>query len=402
MKYIILSILSLFIFTSCTNKNTSIEKKNTNINHLHGSIKLKNGTVLAHNKISYKLIVKNSISNEDFISLKENLNGIGNLTYKKFETAKKRFDKKEVVLSYILSKEDIEKINKIVSKYENVIKNKTLYTQVSGYIRVYPRADFLSPFIGRIFKTDSSRSGRNGLEKYYNKQLENNKDIILNMNLDNLVNLEKEVDKLKEDLNAYEVSSIVLDLDSGYVDSIASSNRYNPMSIRADDIPSLTPSINTFIFNVDFLFEPFKTVLSKNIANKNELVEQLVYLKDLFDDLDKKLTYERLIASKTGDLVKGKFKLNFMQLVKAYSIFYNEGILKDFKLTNQETISQKQVISKELANKIKNTLVELYKSIENKKVVLEFKDHKKIASVKFKYFEENDKRYLKTYFIIEK
>jgi cell division protein FtsI/penicillin-binding protein 2 len=49
-------------------------------------------------------------------------------------------------------------------------------------------------------------------------------DIVLNIDLNKQIALKNELDTIKKDLEKDEVSSIVLDLDSGYVNLIASSN----------------------------------------------------------------------------------------------------------------------------------------------------------------------------------
>lgn len=396
--------------------NSTIKKDQINVDvttvKTRGDIKLNDGTVLAYNKPYYKLMILQDISLKDFISFSNEVKGIVKIDKEKL----RNYNSLYIPFSYSLTKEDANKIDQIAFKYKNYSKKdsngKTIYyrpiiTQLSGDKRIYPKTDFLTPIIGYTHKYEkdglTTRKGIQGVEGHFNKELNLGKDIVLNINLDNQIKLEEEVDKLKKDLDAYEVVSVVLNLDNGYVDSVASSNRYNPMSIKAKEIPFLTSTINHFLFNIDFLYEPFKETLNNDNLNKEQLLEQLVYLKGLFSDRDSdiELSFKRLTSLKIGELEKGNFKVNLIQLIKAYSIFYNDGVYKDFKLVNQKSIEQKQIISRELANEIKNTLEEFYKSIENKKVTLEFKEQKKMASIRFKYFKKNNIKYLKSYFIIE-
>lgn len=402
MKFILLLILMVFVFTSCVNKDINIEKKNENINY-RGTIKTKSGEVLAYDKTYYKLVIKSNISKKDFYELKDNLKHILNLDEKKFIKYSRLSKVRNLVYSYTLTKDDIKEIKKIALKYENLFENKTLYIQISGTKRVYPKVDILSPFMGYIKRTNENGidkfKGVKGLENYYDKVLSKNKDVILNIDLQRQINLEKELTLLKKKLNSFEITSVVLELDSGYIDAIASSNRYNPMSIKAKEIPFLDPTVITYPFPVDFLYEPIKKAISENISDKNSYMYFIDKLNNIGLRYESKidLNYEHLPITFSSNYLKGNFKVNLMQIVRAYSIFYNDGVLKDFKIAKQETINQQQVLSKKLSNKIKDSLEEFYKSIENKKM----KVRNRTASVKFKYFRKFDKRYLKVYLIID-
>lgn len=359
-----------------------------------GTISLKDGTLLANNQVLYKLMIFKDISAKDLASLQKELDFI-NIDIQKLL---KDTDDKYIAISYNISQEQARKINSIVSKYPNYKKDdkyyKPMIVQFSGFKRIYTKDDFLSPFIGHTKKSQTSNNitiaeGVEGIEGYSDKELFS-KDIVLNIDLNKQIALQNEVDTLKKDLDKDEISSIVLDLDSGYVNSIASSNRLNPnKNVDSKYFSYLNPNMIQYLFDIDFLAKPI-----------NEAMQKANLKQDDFGLLSKSnidINFERNSFIKDGIL-----KVNFMQVIKAYSTFYNNGIIKDFKIANQQTISQKQIIDKTLANEIKDSLEEFYKTIEDKKIILEFKEHKKTASIKIKHIEEDNKRYLKAYFIVDK
>lgn len=363
-----------------------------------GKNSLSDGTIVADGKLLYKMMLYSKIGDADFESLKEDLKDIVKLDKRKI---KKDETQKYTVVNFALTAEQVSKVNNIVSKYklyeDNEIFYKPIITQLSGYERVYPKDDFLSPFLGYTVKSEMPNNltktyGVDGIDGYYNKYLASNGNITLNLDYNKQIALQKEVDKLKSDLDKYEVSSIVLNLTSGYVDSIASSNRVNPNNItleNSDHLKHLSPSIIKNLFNINLFYEPILQAMNKSNLKEEDF--------GLLSKSKLDLKHERPSFKKDNVL-----KVNFMQLIKAYSIFYNDGIMKDFVIVKEKQISQKQIIDKNLADEIKNQLENFYKSIENKKVVLEFEDYKQTASIKIDYFEENNQRYLKTYFIVDK
>jgi cell division protein FtsI/penicillin-binding protein 2 len=367
-----------------------------------GSIKLKDGTVLNYYEPIYKLIINIIIPDKEFMLLKEDLKEFANLDIRKLKRARsKRL--LYIPFSYSIKKDQLEKIKEIISKYKRLSMNKYIYTELSGYKIIYPKNDFLTPALGHTQKREiediTIRIGHSGLEKYYRKELSSSKDIILNIDLENQEALEKELDIIKKDLDASDVFAVSLNLDSGYVNSIASSNRVNLNNITRDNYVNLKPSIIQYIFDMDYLYKPFEIVEHKNILSKDRFLNKLNNLTNLGFFSKSNIDISNEI---TSSLLENSIKVNFMQLVKAYSIFYNDGVMKDFKIAQQNSISQKQVISKELANEIKELLEEFYTAKKDNKLTLEFEDHDKTATIKFKHFEENDIRYLKAYFIVDK
>lgn len=391
---------------------TPNKKETEKINIKRGLIKLNDGTILAHNEPVYKLLISRNVKSKDFYSFAHELekNDILNLNEDKLKM-KVRY----IPFSYSLTKQQAKLINSIAEKYKAYNKQGDLYykpffTQYSGYKRIYPKGDFLTPFIGHTLKKEvdsiTTRKGWEGLESYYEELLSSNKDVILNINPNSQISLQNEVDKMKSNLAVHEVSAITLNLNSGYVDSIASSNRLDlNKQVKKDNYLYLNPSIVQYLFDINLFYQPFEIVVKKNMINKDTFLNSLNNLDYLgFLSLSKlDIEHERKTHTELKDFINGRFKINFMQLVKAYSVFYNEGLIKDFKIAQQNSpISKKQIIDKDLARKIKSTLPNYFKSIEDKKVALEFEDYIKMAKIKFEYFEKNSEKFLKAYFIVEK
>ena len=153
--------------------------------------------------------------------------------------------------------------------------------------RVYPLKDCLEPVLGfsRLkLITENNRKiyrsvGKSGLEKYYesvlkpkqngyikgyrdvqNRVLYDNQIIVkpridgsnlyLNINAVFQRKVELMLDKLKKELKAKEILTVVMESKTGKVIAIASSNRYNPSFIRKQDIPNLK------ISHIQYLYEP--------------------------------------------------------------------------------------------------------------------------------------------------
>lgn len=161
----------------------------------------------------------------------------------------------------------------------------------SGEKRVYPAGKTLTPIVGYVKKIEKDRitkvAGVKGLERYYEDRLLSIQDtmivgnrdigntIILNRNsissrrIDGLdihttisLKLQKMIedvlDKHKESLEAKEVIAAVMHSKSGALLSLATSNRYDPNSIRRSDYANLNVSA------IEYTYEPgsvMKTVV---------------------------------------------------------------------------------------------------------------------------------------------
>jgi cell division protein FtsI (penicillin-binding protein 3) len=345
----------------------------------------------------------------------------------------------------------------------------------SGEERVYPYKDAMTPIIG-FMRTNNNKAGKirvngvDGIEKKYNKKLNNmqngvlkgekdilsyilfNKDskIIQRRDGDDLVlsiplklqrNIELMLDRYKEKLGCKEILVSVMDSTTGKVLSLASSNRYDPNAIRQEDVPNLKINATWFAFEPGSVIKPLSIALALEhgkvkegelffahnkgkrnkkgeypkgkyyigrygIGDDHQFKKHYLTLEDIFiysSNIGTLTIANRLSANefydgfknfglsvKSGiDLPsesagvihklyqyragedKGKdniFKAtdsygqgitaNFMQVLRAYSTFNNEGkIVTPFIAANVTPQDPQRIISKQTAAKIKKLLI---------------------------------------------
>ena len=200
----------------------------------------------------------------------------------------------------------------------------------SGEKRLFSYEDTLTPVIGYISKFESKNGttkvkGIKGLEKNYDKILNQSKDGILRgsrdvlsyiaFDKDSLIrkrldgatlklniplklqkNNELTLDVHKEKLGADEIIVSVMDNKTGNIITLASSNRFNPEKIRQKDIPSL--NVNA----IEYQFEPGSVIkpLSISLAMDKGLIKK----NELFFAYNTKGK-----ANKKGEFQKGRYKL---------------------------------------------------------------------------------------------
>ncbi|MEA2018379.1 MAG: penicillin-binding protein 2 [Campylobacterota bacterium] len=199
----------------------------------------------------------------------------------------------------------------------------------TGEQRLYPYEDTLTPVIG-FMKTANSKSGKqrvngiNGLEKYFNSKLNNLQDGVLKgekdilsyiiFNKDSKIikrrdgedirlsiplklqrNIELMLDRYKEKFEAKEIIVSIMESDTGKILSLASSNRFNPVDIKQNEIENL--SINAIEYN----FEPGSVIkpLSISLAMDKNLIKP----NELF------FAYNEGKKNKKGEYPKGKYKI---------------------------------------------------------------------------------------------
>jgi len=107
------------------------------------------------------------------------------------------------------------------------------------------------------------------------KQPINGKDIKLNINLVLQRKIEKLLDIQKEKFKAKEVIAAVMDSRSGKIIAIATSNRYNPAFIRHQDIPNMKISAIRELFEPGSVMKPitFAILLELNRVNPYEIIK---------------------------------------------------------------------------------------------------------------------------------
>ena len=171
-----------------------------------------------------------------------------------------------------------------------------------AYERIYPYKDTLEPVLGR-YRKDLNR-GENGLEEYYEtllrpkangvvkgfrdvygnviydnnvyvKHAKNGENLPLNINLVLQKEIEKLLDKQKEEFKADEVMAAVMDSKNGKILAIASSNRYNPMKITKKDIKNMKIGFIRTLYEPGSVMKPitFAILLENNKVNPFEVLK---------------------------------------------------------------------------------------------------------------------------------
>jgi cell division protein FtsI (penicillin-binding protein 3) len=270
--------------------STIISHKNTAI---RGKIISKDNQILAKNKKVYTLAIYQNYINPNKFNLLINLLSIyTNIPKEYFIKKIKNSKNNRVVLLNNVSfriKKNLKYLSDILSIKKVFLENKKthkilgfdIYEKASK--RVYPLDDILEPVLGftnyyyykagNIYKV----IGKSGLERYYEQALKPKEDgiiksyrdvknrliydnnvvirkrkdgdnLVLNINSVFQKKIENMLDKSKQDLNATEIITVVMESKTGKVRAIASSNRYNPNHI--------TNINNLKISHIQYLYEP--------------------------------------------------------------------------------------------------------------------------------------------------
>lgn len=176
----------------------------------------------------------------------------------------------------------------------------------SGEKRIFSYEDTLTPVVGYISKFESELgktkvNGIKGLERHYNKVLNQSKDGVLQgdrdvlsyisfdknstimkridgatLNLNIPLKLQKNnettLDNYKKKLTADEIIVCIMENKTGKILTMASSNRFNPEKIRKEDIGSLNVNAVEYQFEPGSVIKPISISLAmdKNLVKKNE------------------------------------------------------------------------------------------------------------------------------------
>jgi len=267
-------------------------------------------------------------------------------------------------------------------------------------------------------------------KKSFTKQQVNGLDIKLNIRVSLQIQIEKMLDEMKIDLDAKQIMVCVMDSKSGKIITLASSNRYAPKSIKKSDYPSLNSGMIEYSFEPGSVLKTitFALLLDKGRINPYDLVNghngryrigrktitdehpydwlsaenvivhssnigiaqlaQKLTALEFSDGLKKfgftKLSTPDLIYEKKGSIpnlrrLKSEIykatlsygyglNANLMQLIRAYSVFNNNGISSTPQIVHsfideygQEikipTLEHIQVIKASTAQRVKRILV---------------------------------------------
>ena len=324
----------------------------------------------------------------------------------------------------------VDTLTPVIGYVKKIEKEKiTKITGVKGIEKYYN--DKLEPIQDSVLWGKRDISGAVILDRnsHFTKRIDGF-NIYLNISLKIQKMIEKILDDKKKFLNAYEIVACVMESKTGKILSLATSNRYNPDFIRRVDYPSLNVTAAEYIYEPGSIMKPFtfslllrakkvnpfdlvkiyggKYKIGRKIIRDTHNYEWLsaedvivhssnVGIAQLAQNLSPVEFYQGLkdfgFTFRSGiDLpyeARGdipplyKFKseiykatvgygygmrANFMQLLKAYNVFNNNGrevipkIANKFSLKNAKPrafdfTAQKQIISDPIAQRMKKILI---------------------------------------------
>ncbi|MDX1808745.1 MAG: penicillin-binding protein 2 [Sulfurospirillaceae bacterium] len=307
--------------------------------------------------------------------------------------------------------------------------NITTITGVKGIEKYYE--DKLAPIQDSILKGHRDIANTVILDRYsvYTKRIDG-LNVYLNISLKLQKVIEKILDDKKASLKAQEIIACVMDSRTGAILALATSNRYNPDFIRREDYPSLNVSAIEYSYEPGSVMKPvtFSLLLKANKVNPFDIVpiyggkfrigkkvihdthaydwlsaEDIIVhssnvgISQLAQKLDPIEFYQGLkdfgFSKKSGiDLpyeARGEIPplhrlnaeiykattaygygldVNFMQLIKAYSVFNNNGRIVTPRIARRvaasngnynidDYSSQRQVIPVAVAKRMKKILI---------------------------------------------
>ncbi len=182
--------------------------------------------------------------------------------------------------------------------------NKNFYYGLTltptGEAREYPLHETLSPILGYTRNKEENHYtkivGFNGIEKYYDKYLndkidgyisgkrdvigniifdksvqfkqkENGYNLVLNISLKLQKTLDVILDSYKEKLHAKEIIAAVMRSEDSKIIAMTSSNRYDPLHIKPDEIENLQPKMISYPYEPGSVLKPitYAIALEKGI-----------------------------------------------------------------------------------------------------------------------------------------
>ena len=406
---------------------------------IRSSIITDDNVTLANSKKVYHLALLNGAFSEDeFSTIMDKLSTV--IAVNKEQRTSRYFGKdielekelKYKVIAFGANEEHVKKIrtilDEIISKKKDVQSKKYYVFKLSGEKRIYPYDGMLTPFIGYNHKVLNKQNftylrGVQGIEKFYDTKLSSHKmtkddkddrwmvatpkyaetseNIVLNIDFMLQQKKEKELDEMKVNLSAEEVISVVLDTETFTIKAAASSNRYNPKRIEAKDFKNLNIHAIQYLFEIDDYILPINEAILKetNKTLKDGYVKFGLYEKSGVD-----LSHERVYDNHKLEYIDSgkKLKVNFMQLVKMYAVFYANGNIANPSIAKQNnSLPLKQIISKENALNIKKALPVFFEKMKDKKLLLEFEDYNKTAFINIEEIKYNGNNCLNAYFIVD-
>ncbi len=318
---LLLTILLIRIFTLTIGSKSEIKTKTIKDRALRGSIISSEGYTIARSIKSYSASFHTKYldpnKKEFFLKLFSIYSNIPLDELKKRLVDKNGKEKKGWVVladnidakTAIYLKELKYKLNRF-KVFRAFGVNKNFYYGLSitekGESREYPLKEALSPILGytRVKEKDGYKYivGYNGIEKFYEKYLnkkrdglisgkrdaigyiihtkstkyvkkENGYNLVLNINLGLQKTIDYILDDYKQKLEAKEIIAAVMRSKDSKVIAITSSNRYNPLDIKPDEIANLQPKATTYAYEAGSVLKPltYALALDKNLISTNTI-----------------------------------------------------------------------------------------------------------------------------------
>lgn len=299
------------------------------------------------------------------------------------------------VLSYGVTQKQIKEIENILTEPPFKLKKSVFQFELSGERIIYPYKDCLTPYLGLNRKAlrgnYTYRKGVSGLQGYYDKRLsalsikKRRQNLHLYVSIPWQKELEKELDIFKKEKHLREAMGVIIDPKNFHIKALASSNRYNPNRLSRKNKKNTEIHAVLYLFEIGDWITPLKNHLPFGFYEKSGI----------------DLLYERSFPNKNITDIK-KFKVNFMQLLKAYTAIYSGGKIASPHLADTSRLNAiKQVLAKEEADKIKSKLSNFFTSMRHQKLLIEQKDKNLSAHILIQPITREDKEYLKAYFLIK-
>jgi cell division protein FtsI (penicillin-binding protein 3) len=302
---LIFSISIFFISIQPSNFN-EYKKDNQNFLTFRRDVVDRNGELIARNIKTYRAAIKPSlIKNKENFIIKIKLN------FPKISTSelKQKLEKKKYF--YLKKRLTEEEKNKLWSLGEKGIIIESFQS------RVYPHGELFGHVLGQI---DDDNYGISGIEKYFDKELRNNKinnSLFLTVDTNIQFLIKTELKKAMNDFNANAAGGLLMDVESGEVLSLVSLPDYN-VNVR-NDISNIRymNQITKGVFELGSVFKTFTLALAleqnillpetiiQNIPN--EVICSKYSIRDIHKFPDKLSAEDILIrSSNIGTLMIGR------------------------------------------------------------------------------------------------
>jgi cell division protein FtsI (penicillin-binding protein 3) len=301
-------IFSISIFSISIQPSSFNEYKKTNQNFLtlRRDIMDRNGQLIARNINTYRAAIKPTLvkNKENFIiKIKLNFPEISTIELKKNLDKKKQF--------YLKRRLTEEERYKLWSLGEKGIITEPFQS------RVYPHGQLFGHILGQI---DDDNYGISGVEKYFDKELRNNKKnnpLFLTVDTNVQFLIKSELKKAMNDFNTNAAGGLLMDVESGEVLSLVSLPDYN-VNIRNNisDIRYMN-QITKGVFELGSVFKTFTLAiaLEENILSPSTIIENIpsqvkcskYSIHDIHEFPDKLSAEDILIrSSNIGSLMIGR------------------------------------------------------------------------------------------------